>query len=387
MLGVPKHAINAALAVGFVLVGACGAAGEEMTAPATAPASASREPAAFTVDRVASGLDRPTYVGAAPGDPGALWVLEQLGRVMRIEPATGARAVALDLTGAVGTRPEQGLLGIAFHPRFAENRRLFLHWSDITGDTRVAEWRATADGRAIEPEPVRELLFVDQPRENHNGGQLAFGLDGRLYLCLGDGGGANDPSGNAQDPDQLLGKVLAVDVDSRTPQWQVVAMGLRNPWRFSFDRALGDLWIADVGQDAVEEVSRVFLDPDLPVPNLGWPAFEGRTPLRGRSLAPAVSQRVVEPFVTYTHDDGCAVVGGFIYGGGSLPAMSRRYLYGDFCSGTLWSVPVQAGTTKAPARREQANVPQLTHIGEDSDGEIVFASASGSIFRAVPADS
>src|SRR5919108_2239859 len=172
---------------------------------------------AFDVRRIATGLNRPTWVGAAPGDPRALWVLEQPGRVVRLE--RGRRTVALDLTDRVRTGAEQGLRGIAFHPDFATGRRLYLHWSDQHGDTRVAELRARPGGHTIDPEPVRELLFADQPEENHNGGQLAFGPDGRLYLGLGDGGGAFDPERNAQDPKTPLGKIVATRVDGGAPRW------------------------------------------------------------------------------------------------------------------------------------------------------------------------
>ena len=196
----------------------------------------------------------------------------------------GRRTLALDLGDRVKLGAEQGLLGIAFHPDFATDRRVYLHWSDPKGDTRVAEFRAGRDG-TIAPEPLRELLHVDQPEENHNGGQLLFGPDGRLYLGLGDGGGAFDPRRTAQDPGERLGKILAADVrqaEARTGT--SVLTGLRNPWRFSFDAALGELWIGDVGQDAVEEIDRVLLEPDEPPKNLGWSAFEGSERVRGHEL-------------------------------------------------------------------------------------------------------
>jgi glucose/arabinose dehydrogenase len=253
---------------------ACGT-GRPAAAP---PPGAEKVPArSFALERVVGGLDRPTFVGAAPGDADALWVLEQSGRVLRL--VGEERMVALDLSAEVRTGTEQGLLGIAFHPGFATNRRLFLHWNDPAGDTRVGEFRATPEGTAIEPDRVRDLLFVDQPEANHNGGQLAFGPDGRLYLGLGDGGGAFDPQRRAQDPASLLGKVIAVDVDNLDAEWEVVLTGLRNPWRFSFDPALSEMWVADVGQDEFEEVNRVSLELDEPPKNLGWSAYEGHEPL------------------------------------------------------------------------------------------------------------
>jgi glucose/arabinose dehydrogenase len=335
----------------------------------------------FDVQRIATGLNRPVWVGAAPGDPGALWVLEQPGRVVRI--AGARRTTVLDLSSQVLTGAEQGLLGIAFHPDFATDRRLYLHWSDRRGDTRVAEFRASDDLRTIDARPRRQLLYVDQPEENHNGGQLAFGPDGRLYLGLGDGGGAFDPRRTAQDPKNLLGKLIAVDVERRMPRWSVVLIGLRNPWRFWFDPALGEVWIGDVGQDDVEEVDRVPLELDEPPKNLGWSAFEGTERVGGHDLNPAGD--LVWPVAQYRHDDrgGCSITGGLVYGGARLPGLVRRYVYGDFCSGTLWSL---RGTSKGRAddvRRERAVVPQLTHIGTDADGELVLASGSGDLYRAV----
>ncbi|CAN5229866.1 PQQ-dependent sugar dehydrogenase [soil metagenome] len=335
----------------------------------------------FDLERITSGLNHPTYVGAA--HPSALWVLEQPGRVVRIEGDD--RSVVLDMVSMVTTGAEQGLLGIAFHPDFSTNRRLFLHWSDQAGDTRVAEFRAGSDGHSIDPQPVRELLLVNQPEENHNGGQLAFGPDGRLYFGLGDGGGAFDQRAVAQYLDQLLGKVVALDVDLPTDldaQWDVVLYGLRNPWRFSFDRALAEMWVADEGQDRMEEVTRVRLELDEAPKNLGWSVFEGNEKVPGGQLNPA--GELVAPVVTYGHDEGCSAIGGFVYTGTALPGLQRRYLYGDFCAGALWSLQGTPEGGVADVRQETAKVPQLTHIGENAEGEIVFASAAGFLYRAVP---
>jgi glucose/arabinose dehydrogenase len=371
--------ILTAVAVLMSVVSCGGDESEQIEPPA--PASERGTAHHFDVERVAGGLDRPVWVGAAPGDAGALWVLEQPGRIVRLEGEQ--RTTVLDLSSEVRTGSEQGLLGIAFHPRFATNGRLFLHWSDREGDTRVAEFRTRADD-TIDPEPVRALLHVDQPEENHNGGHLAFGPDGRLYLGLGDGGGAYDPERTAQDPQQLLGKLIAVDADARDLHWDVVLTGLRNPWRFWFDPALGEIWIGDVGQDEVEEIDRVLLEPDEPPKNLGWSAYEGTRRIPGHELA--ATGELVWPVATYTHDEGgCSVTGGPVYGGDLLPGLVRRYVYGDFCSGALWSLRGTPPGGASDVRREQANVPQLTHIGTDADGELVLASAAGDIYRGVPA--
>jgi glucose/arabinose dehydrogenase len=340
------------------------------------PATASGTAHHFDLERVATGLNRPTWVGAAPGDPDALWVLEQPGRLVRLHG--DRRETRVDLTDQVLVGAEQGLLGVAFHPDFATDERLFLHWTDRQGDTRVTEFR---DGR-----PVRELLRVDQPEENHNGGQLVFGPDGRLYLGLGDGGGAFDPAQRAQDPESKLGKLLSVDVDAPEPDWRVALTGLRNPWRFAFDPALGEVWIGDVGQDEIEEVNRVLLEPDEPPKNLGWDAFEGDRRTEGDEFALDRTGELVWPVAVYSHQDGCSVTGGYVYRGTAIAALQGRYLYGDFCSGALWTL---RGTPEGGAedvRREQAQVQQLTHIGPDADGEPVLASGAGDIFRAVSAD-
>jgi glucose/arabinose dehydrogenase len=378
----PATVSLAGLAIAL-LVGGCGRESDPL-ADVTPVVAATQQGTAqsFAVERIATGLNRPTWVGGAPGDPDSLWVLEQPGRVVRLRG--GRRETLLDLTGAVRTGAEQGLLGIAFHPDFATNRRLFLHWSDREGDTRVAELRMRRDGRAIRRRPVRELLHVEQPEENHNGGQLAFGPDGRLYLGLGDGGGAFDPRRTAQDPRSKLGKLLSVDVDAPAPDWRVELIGLRNPWRFSFDPALGEVWIADVGQDRVEEVDRVLLEPDEPPKNLGWSAFEGDRRVTENGEHPLDgSGDLVWPAVQYTHDEGCSVTGGYVYRGTRLPRLQGRYVYGDFCSGTLWTLRAKPGRGASDVRRERAVVPQLTHIGPDAVGEPLFASAAGAIYRAV----
>jgi glucose/arabinose dehydrogenase len=358
----------------------CGSGGGADDLEPAEPAVESGTAHHFDLERVAGGLNRPTYVGAAPGDADGLWVLEQPGRLVRV--VDGRPSTQLDLSEHVRTGTEQGLLGMAFDPDFRRSGRLFLHWTNRAGDTRVAEFRRGPDGR-IEPRPVRVLLRLEQPEENHNGGQLAFGPDGRLYLGLGDGGGAFDPRQTAQDPDTLLGKIVSLDVSAERPRWRVELYGLRNPWRFSFDTALGEIWIADVGQDEVEEVNRVLLEPDEPPKNLGWSAYEGTRRYEEHGLAG--DGELIWPVAVYDHDEGCSVTGGLVYGGVGIPALSRRYVYGDFCSGILWSLRGLPGGRAGDVRRERARVPSLTHIGTDARGELVFASASGDLYRAVPA--
>lgn len=344
------------------------------------PARAAQQPAStLALERVASGYVRPTWAGAAPGDD-ALYVAEQTGRLLRRDG--GRDRTVIDLSGETKVGGEQGLIGVAFAPDFARSGRLVLHHSDREGDTRVIEVRVR-DGRA-DPAAARVLLTQEQPEENHNGGALAFGPDGRLYVGLGDGGGAFDPQNAAQDPDTRLGKILAADIGGAgPPAWEIVALGLRNPWRFAFDPALGELWIGDVGQDEIEEVNRIYPEPDEPPKNLGWPAREGGQVLDADRLVSGGD--LIGPVAEYTHDEGgCSVVGGTVYRGTRIPALRERYVYGDFCSGAIWTLEPRPAGAVADVRRETAEAPQLTHIGTDARGELVLATGNGEILRAVP---
>jgi glucose/arabinose dehydrogenase len=348
------------------------------------PATASGERTSFAVKKIVTGLNRPTFVGTAPGDEKALWVLEQPGRVVRLEGGEPkSREVVIDLTSEVKLGAEQGLLGIAFHPDFARNDRLYLHFSDKKGDTRVVEFTM----RGPRKPKRRQLLYIDQPEENHNGGQLAFGPDGRMYLGLGDGGGAYDKRRNGQNLETLLGKIVATDVEAEgKPRWEVVFYGLRNPWRFWIDAGLNEVWIADVGQDKVEEIDRAQLEFDEPPRNFGWGAFEGSR--RSERVRPVEGPgELTWPVAAYEHEDGahCSVTGGQVYRGSRAPNLTGRYVYGDFCSGVLWSLEPKPDGTVRDVRVETAKVPQLTHIGSDAEGELLFASAAGDIYRIEPA--
>ena len=336
----------------------------------------------FDLRPVAGGLVRPTWVGIAPGDSRSLWVLEQPGRLVRVQGRT--RRTVIDLRSEVKVGAEQGLLAAAFHPDFARNRRLVVHFTNRRGDTRVVELRLP---RRRGAQPKRRLLLGERhPEENHNGGTVTFGPDGRLYLGLGDGGGAFDPRRKAQDPRSRLGKILSADVDAPGgPRWRALVMGLRNPWRFSFDAGLNEMWIGDVGQDAAEEIDRIRVEPDERPKNLGWGPFEGTTRVR-RGGDRLHRGELVWPVAAYRHERGrCSVTGGLVYRGSRVPALAGRYVYGDFCSGELWSLKPKPGEGAEDLRRERAKVPQLTHIGADERGELLMASSSGTIYRAYAA--
>jgi glucose/arabinose dehydrogenase len=324
-----------------------------------------------------SGLEAPVHATAAPGEPGRLYVVEQSGRIRIVENGRLLPAPFLDLVGEIAYGGEQGLLSVAFHPEYETNRLFYVNFTDPQGTTRVREYRA--DGP--QPAPTRVVLVVPQPYENHNGGQLAFGPDGLLYVGMGDGGSGGDPENRAQDLSNRLGKLLRLDVDTPGADWEMVGLGLRNPWRFSFDRVTGDLWIGDVGQNAIEEVDFVATDQVGEVHNFGWDVFEGSQPFEDKPLTPTGA--VVEPITEYTHDDGCSISGGFVYRGAAVRRQAwGRYFYGDYCSGKIWSVAREG--RRVSRRGHPFEVADLTSFAEDSEGELYILSGGGTIFRLVP---
>jgi len=295
-------------------------------------------------------------------------VVEQGGDAVVFEDGHRLGRPLLDLRGKVSTGSEQGLLGLAFAPRFPDDPRIVVNYTDPSGDTNVVSYRVS-DWRA-DPSSAKRLLFVDQPYSNHNGGDVVFGPDGRLYIGMGDGGSAGDPGNRAQNPDVLLGKLLRMDIDHPRPQ--IYGLGLRNPWRFSFDRETGDLWIGDVGQGAWEEIDH--LPAGAPAgTNFGWNLYEGDHEYNATSSA---GPQFTNPVAEYSHELGCSVTGGFVYRGPSIPALDGRYVYGDYCSGRLWSL-----APGGKPRRLALEVPGLTSFGEDPDGRVFAVSQSGKVLR------
>jgi glucose/arabinose dehydrogenase len=325
-----------------------------------------------------SGFHSPTFVGTAPGQPDRLYVVEQAGTIRYVEGRRIAGTL-LDIRSKVGSGGERGLLSVAFSPNYARNHLFYVDYTDKQGDTRVVEFRSRDDRAALAS--ARQLLFVEQPYPNHNGGQLQFGPDGLLYVGMGDGGSAGDPGNRAQNLHVRLGKLLRIDPSKPGARWQIVGYGLRNPWRFSFDRANGDLYIADVGQQSWEEIdfrARSQLDT---LANYGWRIYEGRA--RYAAGTPAGAGELISPISVYSHKEGCSVTGGYVYRGSSVPADRGRYFFGDLCSGTIWSLRVEDGRAVG-LRKEAPRIGQLSSFGEGADGALYAVSVgSGRLFRVV----
>jgi len=343
---------------------------------------------AITSEVVASGFSSPVDIVHADDGTGRLFVVEQAGRIRTVRGDAPDPTPFLDIATKVVFGGERGLLGLAFHPHFPSNGRFFVDYTRAAdGATVIAEYHATAGALGTgDPASERVLLVIAQPYENHNGGALRFGPDGYLYIGMGDGGSANDPENRAQDRTQLLGKILRIDVDGAQPyaippgnpyangggRAEIWMYGLRNPWRFNFDRANGDFYVGDVGQDQYEEVD-YFPAGQGAGANLGWRIMEGfhctglpdaATPCNDPSLKLAILE--------YTHGPACSITGGTEYRGTQVPALVGRYLFADFCTGAITSVARDAGGAWA-TRDVLTLAHNISTFGEDDAGEVYFA--------------
>jgi glucose/arabinose dehydrogenase len=350
--------------------------------------------------RVATGLSQPLLVTDAGDGSGRLFVVEQTGKVRIIKSGELLAAPFLDLTGSVSTGGEQGLLGLAFHPSYRTNGKVYVSYTDRAGTSTIREYRVSPSSPNRVPAATgRTILRLRQPYANHNGGNIAFGPDGDLYIGFGDGGSAGDPGNRAQNLGVLLGKLLRIDVNRRTGTLpygippdnpyvgrtgldQIWASGLRNPWRFSFDRATGDLWIGDVGQGAWEEVDRALATDGRNAGralNFGWRQMEGShcyAPPTGCSRSGKIL-----PMTEYGHVNGrCSITGGFVYRGSAFPDLRGAYLFGDYCSGEIWYVSRTAARGVAPTHALDTDA-QITSFGQDQAGELFVTDARGSIYR------
>jgi glucose/arabinose dehydrogenase len=375
---------------------------EPPIATASPTATTAAEAPKVALALVAGGLSDP--IGVTSSGDRRLYVNERAGRIMAIEP-DGSSTLFGDLSDRVIAGGERGLLGLAFHPDYEHNRRLFVDYTRAgagsdAGDTVIAELHASADGATLDSASERILLTVDQPAANHNGGQLAFGPDGYLYVALGDGGGGGDRFGNGQNADALLGSILRLDVDAKPATGKLYAIppdnplaggdgapevwakGVRNPWRFSFDRTTSQIWIADVGQGTYEEIDRA--PAGSGGLNYGWPILEGNHCYAADTCEPPPAYQ--PPITEYTHADGCSVTGGYVYRGTTQPALGGFYLFADYCSGNLWAIPADAdaptGGTVAPQLLLATGLA-ISSFGEDAAGELYLADLNGGVIYRV----
>jgi glucose/arabinose dehydrogenase len=355
---------------------------------------------------VKSGFDHPVLVTHAGDGSGRLFVVEQSGAIRIISGGNVLPTPFLDLRGRITSGGERGLLGLAFHPRFATNHYIYVNFTDINGNTAISRYTVGSDPNVVSLHGGIRILTIRQPYSNHNGGNIAFGRDGYLYIGMGDGGSSGDPGNRAQSLGTLLGKMLRIDVDHPAPGKhyrspatnpyvgrfgldEIWSRGLRNPWRFSFDRLTGQLWIGDVGQDRWEEVDRS--NPQGSVPagraaNYGWRVLEGRACFRPATGCSRTGK--VQPLTVYSHSAtsvrNCSITGGFVYRGSAYPVLYGVYLYGDFCSGRIWGVSSRAYTPATGTLLRAATAsPRLmiSSFGQDQAGELYVCDFNGSVYR------
>lgn len=351
----------------------------------------------LALELVASGLSGPLLVTAPPDDPTRIFVVEQGGRIRIVENGALLQTPFLDVSALTNASGERGLLGMAFHPQFAQNGEFFVSYTDAaTGGNRIARYAVSANPNLADAGSGTVLLSVSQPFSNHNGGHIAFGPDGMLYIAIGDGGGGGDPQGNGQNHLTLLGALLRIDVDGGTPfaippdnpyvgdptgADEIWASGLRNPWRYSFDRLTGDLYIADVGQNQTEEVD-VQLSTSLGGENYGWNTMEGSACFQSGACD---MTGLTLPVLEYDHGQGCSITGGYVYRGVAIPSLAGRYLYADFCSGFVRSFELQGGAATNLADHSAFLSPNgsIASFGEDAAGELYILTIEGSVFRII----
>jgi glucose/arabinose dehydrogenase len=390
-----RHAIAARFGAAVVIVALAGCT-SDAAPPATSGSVGTTTPASVAgkgieLTRVAE-ADEPIVLAWRPGDP--VGYLAQRDGIVRRLTADGLGAEVLDLSGRTVAGGERGLLGMAFAP---DGTHVYVHYTDLDGTTTLDELAVRADG-TIDAGSRRTLLTQRQPYPNHNGGELTFGPDGLLYLGLGDGGSGGDPERRGLDLSTWLGKILRIDptpsadqpytvpadnpfVGKKGARPEIWAYGLRNPWRFSFDRTTGDLWISDVGQGAIEEVDVARSPAAGRGYSFGWSAYEGTHRFNADQQAPDA----VMPFHEYPHGDlGCSITGGFVYRGQAVPALQGHYVFGDYCSAGLRAIDVTGGPV-ADAERLTDAPGQISAFGESPDGELYVLSLEGGVYRVDPA--
>ncbi len=373
----------------LILAAAASSCGSEFTNETPARPSG---PVPVALQEIASGLSFPLYLTSPPGDD-RLFIVEK-GGIIRVRTSAGLLPDPfLDLSAQVSTDSERGLLGLAFPVDYASSGRFVAHYTDLSGNTRVSLFSVSPDPNRADPASETILFTAAQPFSNHNGGQVLFGPDGYLYVGLGDGGGSGDPDGRGQRLDEPLGSILRIDISGAVPPDnpfvqttgavpQVWSYGLRNPWRFSFDRATGDLYIADVGQSRFEEVNySAAAEGAGKGLNYGWRIMEGRGCYESGSCD---QTGLALPLVEYDHGDGCSITGGYVYRGAAIPGLQGHYFYGDYCAGFVRSFRIDAGTAVDQFEWPTLQAGSVTSFGEDAAGELYLVTAEGGVFKIVP---
>jgi glucose/arabinose dehydrogenase len=350
--------------------------------------------ATWNLEPVVEGLNQPLHMVDANDGNGRFFVVLKGGQVLILKDGEVQETPFLDISGQVSTGSEQGLLSMALHPDFAENGTFFIDYTDVDGHSNIERWQVSADDPDVaDPESAETILFQEQPYANHNGGLVLFGPDGFLYIGFGDGGSQGDPDGNGQNLGVLLGKILRIDVDNAEGDMpyafpsdnpyldrddarsEVWLHGLRNPWRFSFDRETGDLVIADVGGGLYEEVTVAPAgESGL---NLGWPVTEGP---ECRNEGECDQSGITQPIFAYQHDFGCSITGGYVYRGTAIESLYGGYLVGDYCSGLVWVVDPATGAASDPVETGLS----ISSFAEDASGELYIVDLNGGIYRVVP---
>jgi glucose/arabinose dehydrogenase len=317
-------------------------------------------------------FDAPVYATAPPGQTGVLYVVEQAGEIQVLDHGTVRATPFFDFRSSVKSGGEQGMLSIAFDPKYASNHFVYVSYTALNGNQRVSRFRT--NGTTVIPSSQKILLNIVDVAPNHNGGQLQFGPDGDLYWGNGDGGNEGDPLNLGQNLSRPFARIIKLNVRSSKPVWRLVAYGLRNPWRFSFDSATGDLYIGDVGQDHWEEID--YLPHGYAgIANFGWKRYEGDH-IYDASVKLASLGKYVPPITEYSHSFGCAVAGGYVYRGSTIPSAVGRYFYGDNCSGTVWSLKVMNGKATS-TQVEPFKVQGLSSFGVDAQNNLYLMSVSG----------
>jgi glucose/arabinose dehydrogenase len=384
-----SHTLPPFVSLAALAVACAGAPG--LADPDSQPGAGNPPPTEINLEAVATGLTSPVYLTSPPGDA-RLFVVEQGGRLRIIDNGQLLGGSFLDISADISSGGERGLLSLAFHPNYGTNGYFYVNYTDQGGDTRVERYTVSGSPNVADAQSAKLILTVAQPFANHNGGLVTFGPDGMLYVGMGDGGAAGDPGNEGQNRNTLLGALLRIDVDGGDPyaippdnpfvgqggaRGEIWAYGLRNPWRFSFDAVGGTLYIADVGQNAWEEVNAV---PSTQMGvNYGWRLMEGAHCFNPSTNCDQTGLEL--PVLEYAHSQGCSVTGGYVYRGSAITGLGGHYFYGDYCAGWIRSFRLENGETRDERTWEVGSIGQIFSFGVDASNELYVLTSQGTVYR------